>query len=96
MDIIHRSSGAVIFSVETDSMAVCLRAAIEAKANLRWANLSKADLSKADLSKANLSGANLSGANLSGANLVGAYRPSDPPDGWTPNADGRLQQSPPA
>jgi hypothetical protein len=80
----HRFSGEVLFSMETESIKLCVEAAVKSRANLSWANLSWAnlsganlswanlswaDLSWADLSRADLSGANLSGANLSGADL---------------------------
>jgi hypothetical protein len=63
-EIKHRSTGSVLFSLETESMKLCLVAAIR----------SGADLSGADLSGANLSGANLSGAGPSGASGVNKYR----------------------
>jgi hypothetical protein len=82
-EIKHRYSGKVIFSLETDSMRLCVEAAVKSGANLSgaylWgadlsgANLSRANLSWADLSGANLSRADLSGADLSGAYLSGAY-----------------------
>jgi hypothetical protein len=79
------------------------------RANLSGADLSGADLSGANLSRANLYGANLSGANLSRANLYGAnlsradlsgadlsraYRPTNPPDGYKVNDNGRLEKTP--
>jgi hypothetical protein len=81
-EIKHRYSCAVLFSLETESMKLCVEAAVKSGADLSGANLSGANLSVANLSGANLSGAdlfgvdlswaNLSGANLSGANLSGA------------------------
>ena len=65
-------NGAVLFSLETDSMKLCVEAAIKSRANLSRAYLSGANLSGAYLSGAYLSGAYLSGANLSGAYLSGA------------------------
>ena len=65
-------SGAVLFSLETDSFKLCLEAAVKSGADLSRADLSGANLSGADLSGANLYGANLSGADLYGANLYGA------------------------
>jgi len=70
----HRFSGEVLFSMETESIKLCVEAAVKSGANLSWANLSWANPSWANLSGANLSGANLSGANLSGANLSGAKK----------------------
>ena len=60
------------------------------EANLGGASLSLANLSGANLCEANLGGAHLCGADLSGADLRGAYRPTNPPDGWTVNDKGRL------
>ena len=61
-EIKHRYTGAVMFSLECESLKLCVEAAVSAKADLRGANLSGA----------NLRGANLSGANLRGANLSDA------------------------
>lgn len=81
-EIKHKSTGAVLFTMKTESMKLCLEATIASGANmrdaylrdayLRDANLSYADLSGADLSEANLHGANLSYADLRDANLSGA------------------------
>ena len=68
-EIKDRYNGALLFSVATTSIKLCLELAVKAGANLSGANLSGAGLSGANLSGANLSGANLSGAGLSGANL---------------------------
>ena len=87
IEIKHRWSGAVLFSLECGSMRLCVEAAILAGADLsgadlagadlvgadlREAKLRKADLSEADLSAADLRGAKLRKADLSGANLRGA------------------------
>ncbi len=73
--------GGIAFTaeIECDSYApystklgLAVRAALEAKANLRGANLRWADLRGANLRGANLSDANLRGANLSDANLSSA------------------------
>ena len=61
-DILHRWSGAVIYSGEHDSRSAAILAAIRGDANLCGA----------DLASANLASANLAGANLAGANLAGA------------------------
>ncbi len=76
-EIKHRFSGAVLFSLETESLKLCLQAAVKEKADLsgadlRGAYLSGADLSGADLRVAYLSGADLRGADLRGADLRGA------------------------
>ena len=44
MKILHRITGAILFEHETRSMKVCVKAAIEAKANLSSADLRSADL----------------------------------------------------
>ena len=56
-EIKNRWTGSVIFSLETESLKLCVEAAVKSGANLRGANLD---------------GANLGGANLDGANLGGA------------------------
>ena len=72
-EIKSRFNESVLFSLETESLKLCVEAAIKSRANLSGANLYDADLSGADLSGADLYGANLYGANLYGANLSGAY-----------------------
>ena len=61
-----------LFEGDFSSLARCLEAAIEARADLRHADLIDADLRHANLRPANLIYADLSGADLSGANLSGA------------------------
>ena len=68
-EIKHRYSGAVLFEMETDSLKLCVEAAVKSGADLYRANLSRADLIGANLNGADLIGANLNGANLSGADL---------------------------
>ena len=68
----HRITSSVLFSLETESLRLCLEAAVKEGADLRDANLEDANLRGADLEGANLEGANLEGANLRGANLEGA------------------------
>jgi hypothetical protein len=70
--ITHRWNASVLFSLETDSMKLCVQAAVSSGADLSDANLSDANLSDADLSDADLSGADLRGADLRGADLRGA------------------------
>src|SRR4030065_190927 len=74
IEIKSRFSLEVLFSYECENnnIAVTVRAAIKAKANLYGANLYGANLCGANLGGAALSGANLGGANLGGANLYGA------------------------
>jgi len=72
-EIKHCFTGAVLFSLECESLKLCVEAAVNARANLRGAYLSGANLSDANLSSAYLSGAYLSRANLSDANLSSAY-----------------------
>jgi uncharacterized protein YjbI with pentapeptide repeats len=69
IEIKHRWSGSVLFSIETDSMKLAVEAAVKQKVSLREADLSEADLRAADLRAANLRAANLSEANLSEADL---------------------------
>jgi len=78
IEIKHKTTSSILFSLDTGTIKECLEAAIKAGANLSGANLSDANLSGAylrgaNLSGANLRGANLRGANLSDANLSGAY-----------------------
>jgi len=73
----HRWNGSVLFSLECESLKLCVVAAVKSGVNLSGADLSRAnlfraDLSRADLSRANLSGVNLSRADLFRANLSGA------------------------
>jgi hypothetical protein len=79
IEILHRRNDSVLFAhdCEENSLAITLRMALAANANLRDANLSYANLIGANLRGANLIDANLSyanliGANLSYANLIGA------------------------
>ena len=71
-EIKSRFSGAVLFSLETESLKLTLEAAVKGGADLRGAYLGGADLGGAYLGGANLRGANLGGAYLGGANLHGA------------------------
>ena len=68
-EIKHRYSGNVLLSMDTESIKLCVEAAVKSRANLNGANLSWADLSRANLNGADLSWANLNGADLSRANL---------------------------
>ncbi len=77
-DIKHRISGKALFSLECDSLKLCVKAAIKKKADLRGADLRDACLEDAYLRGADLRGtyledAYLGGANLRGADLRGAY-----------------------
>ena len=62
IEIKHKLTGVILFSLETKSMKLCVEAAVKTRADL-----SGADLSGANLSRANLYGADLSRADLSGA-----------------------------
>ncbi len=68
-EIKQRFNGVVLFSLETESLKLCVQAAVKAAANLRDANLAGADLAGANLVGADLAGADLRDANLVGANL---------------------------
>jgi uncharacterized protein YjbI with pentapeptide repeats len=67
----NRFTGHVLFSLETESLKLCVEAAVNDGANLRGAYLRGANLDGANLRGANLDGANLGGANLRGAKLIG-------------------------
>ena len=71
-EIKSRYSGAVLFALETESLKLCVEAAIKQGADLRGADLRGADLRGADLQGAYLRGADLQGAYLRGADLRGA------------------------
>ncbi len=86
-EIKHRFSGAVLFALETESLKLCVEAAVKAGSDLsgsdlrgsdlrgsdlRGSDLRGSDLRGSDLSGSNLSGSNLSGSNLSGSNLSGS------------------------
>lgn len=71
--ITSRWSGSVLFEIETDSLRLCLEAAVKAGADLARANLVGANLVGANLAGANLMDANLVGADLARADLVRAY-----------------------
>ena len=78
-EIKHRITGAVLFSLECGSLKICVKAAVEARANLDGAYLAGANLARANLAGANLARANLDGANLARANLGGAIYDGPPP-----------------
>ena len=78
IEIKHRSTGAVLWSGEDESLRAAVVATVKARAYLAdaylaGANLADADLSGADLSGAYLTDADLAGANLTRADLSGAY-----------------------
>jgi len=68
----HRYSGSVLFALETESLKMCVEAAIQGGADLQDADLRCEDLRGADLRGADLLGADLLGANLQDADLRGA------------------------
>jgi hypothetical protein len=77
-EIKHRVGAAILFSLETESLKLCVEAAVKSDANLCGAYLVGAYLRGADLRGADLRGANLGcaylrDANLRGADLRGAY-----------------------
>jgi len=71
-EILHRHTGAVLWSGQARDMRHAVELARRAGATLRGADLVGATLRDADLRGADLVGANLRGANLRGANLRGA------------------------
>jgi len=72
IEIKNRWTGAVLFSVEAETLHQAVEAALAQGANLYGANLYGANLYGANLRSANLRSANLEGANLRSANLYGA------------------------
>jgi uncharacterized protein YjbI with pentapeptide repeats len=68
-EIKHRITGSIIFSLETDSLKLCVEASVKSGADLRGANLRGANLRGANLGDADLRGADLRGANLRYADL---------------------------
>ena len=83
IEIKSRWTGAILFSVEAESLKMAVEMAVKQGASLRGAYLIGADLERANLRGANLRDAdlgcshlersNLIGANLRDANLRGAY-----------------------
>jgi len=71
-EIKHRFSGAVLFSLETASLKLCIEAAVKSKISLDYARLDYACLVGACLDGASLDGARLDGASLDYACLDGA------------------------
>jgi hypothetical protein len=68
-EIKSRYDASVLFSLETESIKLCLEAAVKHRADLRRADLRGADLRGAYLQHADLRGADLQGADLRGADL---------------------------
>jgi hypothetical protein len=77
---------AVIFALETESMKLCVEAAVKSGADLRGADLRDADLRGADL-RGDLRGADLRGADLRDADLRGDLRGADLRDADLRDAD---------
>ena len=73
VEIKSRWNASVLFSLETESLKLCVEAAVKSGAYLTGAYLTGADLRGADLTDADLRGAYLTGADLTGADLTGAY-----------------------
>ena len=72
-EIKHRLTGSVLFSLDTESLKLCIEAAVKSSADLGGADLRGADLRGADLRGADLRGADLRGAYIGGAYIGGAY-----------------------
>ena len=70
-EIKHRTTGAVLFSLECSSLKLCVEAAVAAKADLGSADLGYADLGYANLGYANLRSADLGSADLGSGKLIG-------------------------
>src|SRR5437899_9533876 len=64
MEIKHRFTESVLFSLETDSLKLCIEAAVKSKINLGGADLRGADLRDANLGDVYLGDAYLRDANL--------------------------------
>ena len=83
IEIKHRITGRVLFSLETESLKLCVEAAVRSIADLRGAYLRDADLRDAYLR-----GADLRDADLRDADLRGAYlRDADLRDAYLRDAD---------
>ena len=74
-EIKHRVNGSVLFSLETESIKLCVQAAVNGGADLRGADLRGAHLGDAYLGGAYLGGADLRG--VKDAFSIGS------PGGWT-------------
>ena len=72
IEIRHRSTGAVLYAGDGESVLEVVAAAVQGGADLGEADLGGADLRWANLGGANLGGADLGGADLRWANLRGA------------------------
>ena len=78
-EIKHKITAAVLFSLETESLKLCVEAAVKSGAELRGAELRKAELRGADLRGADLRWAELREADLRGADLrVADLREAEP------------------
>jgi uncharacterized protein YjbI with pentapeptide repeats len=71
-EIKHRFNGVVLFRLKTESLKLCVDAAVKGRAYLGGADLGGADLRDADLRGVYLNGADLRSANLRNANLRSA------------------------
>ena len=63
-EITNRWNGAIIFSLETESLRLCVEAAVKQNINLRDSNLRGSNLRGSDLRGSNLRGSNLRDSNL--------------------------------
>ena len=70
-EIKHRFSGAVLFSLETESMKLCVEAAVQSRVSLDYARLDGARLDGASLVGARLVEARLDGPRGEKLTLVG-------------------------
>ena len=71
MEILHKTTGEILFKNRSKTIASCVKAALKAEADLQGVNLRGADLQGADLQWADLQGADLQWADLQGVNLQG-------------------------
>ena len=72
IEITHRYSNEILFSIESGSLKLAVEAAVKSKASLNGASLDGASLNGASLNGASLDRASLDRASLNGASLNGA------------------------
>ena len=87
-EIKNRFTGSVLFSLETETMKLCVEAAIRGGSDLRGSDLRGSDLRGSNLSNSDLRGSNLSNSDLRGSDLRGSdLRGSDLSNSDLSNSD---------
>ena len=71
-EIKHRYTGAVLFSLDCESLRVCVEAAVKAQTKLIGSDLRDSNLCGSDLRDNNLCDSDLRGSDLRGSDLSGA------------------------